>query len=392
MANLWGMRVYLIGGVVRDLLLGYPNLDLDLVVEGRAIPLARRLAEGGDWSLRTYPRFGTAKLRHGALSFDLVTARSETYICPGALPIVEPGTIMDDLARRDLSINAMAVHLDQSSFGEVIDPHGGQNDLKEGLVRVLHPKSFVDDPTRLIRAIRYEQRLGFRLEQKTHDLLQRDLAQLNTVTGERLWHELEAILDESCPELALNRADELGILKEIDPALKGDSWLAERFSQARSTPDESLSLRKIYLALMAMRFVEEEAERCITKLKMPGWAAHTVRATMRLEQALSALAEPDIRPSDIYHQLERYIPEVVKAAALVVPTTDLQQKLELYAVRLRHIKPKLSGNDLQSMGATPGRGLGRMLRILHDAWLNQEVKTREEEETLARSLLGGGVL
>ena len=385
-----GEAAYLVGGVVRDLLLGQPNLDLDLVVEGKAIPLARQLAKAKNWGVRTHPRFGTAKLYWKDFSLDLVTARSETYGRPGALPTVKPGTIQDDLFRRDFTINAMAVHLSPESFGELIDPHGGQRDLEERLIRILHRRSFSDDPTRILRALRYEQRLDFRLEQDTEGLIQRDLDKLDAVTGERLWHELELILEEECPEKAICRADELSVLPKLCPALKGDDWLAGKFTQARRMSDNSLSMPVVYLALLVGRLTEDESEGCVARLKMPGWAARTVRDTRRLAQSLPALAAPGLRPRGIYHQLERHSAEVIKATAITSDSLVIQQRIDLYLSRLRHVRTSLRGEDLQSMGVMPGRKMGQILRAMHDAKLDQEVTSREEEEAFVRRVLAGG--
>ncbi len=189
-----GQNIYLVGGVVRDLLLGKPNLDLDLVVEGDAIELAKQLAETMQAKITTYPRFNTAKLKWGKWSVDLTTARSETYTKPGALPTVKPSSIEHDLSRRDFTINAMAVHLSPSRYGELIDTHGSRNDLEYKLVRILHEKSFIDDATRIWRGLRYEQRLDFQLEKATLKLLKRDIPMLDTISGDRIRYELECIL------------------------------------------------------------------------------------------------------------------------------------------------------------------------------------------------------
>ncbi|MCK5124542.1 MAG: hypothetical protein KAQ82_04875, partial [Dehalococcoidia bacterium] len=169
-----GERVYLVGGVVRDLLLGYPNLDLDLVVEGDAVKLAQQVAETSQAKLLAHHRFGTAKLRYENFTMDLATARKETYAKPGALPTVTPGTLKDDLVRRDFSINAMAISLASDDYEELVDPYQGKNDLEHRLIRILHPGSFSNDATRILRAVRYEQRLGFELETLTAQLLKRD--------------------------------------------------------------------------------------------------------------------------------------------------------------------------------------------------------------------------
>jgi tRNA nucleotidyltransferase (CCA-adding enzyme) len=380
-------RVYLVGGVVRDLFGGQIGPDLDLVVEGDAIALGRQIAQVKNWELRTHPRFGTAKLYRENFILDLVMARSETYAQPGALPTVKPGTIEDDLRRRDFTINAMAVCLSPDSFGELLDPHGGQGDLEKGLIRVLHRGSFRDDPTRILRALRYEERLNFHLEQDTERLMQQHLDSLDTVTGERLWHELELILKEERPEKVLCRADELRVLQRLHPALQGDGWLVERFGRARKIGEDSPSRPEVYLAILVYRLTGEEVEGCIARLKMPGWAAGTGRDMIRLRQSLSSLTSAKLRPSEIYRRLNRHLPHVIEAAAIASDSPIIQQRLDLYLRRLRYVKPELGGDDLQGMGVPPGRKMGQILRALQVAKLDQIVTTYEEEERLVRSLL-----
>ncbi|GAI51444.1 unnamed protein product, partial [marine sediment metagenome] len=190
-ASKLGQELYLVGGAVRDLFLGRANFDLDLVVEGDAIKLAQELAKDGQAKLTVHPRFGTAKLSYTDFSLDLATARRETYSQPGALPTVQPGSLTDDLRRRDFSINAMALCLTPDRFGELVDLYHSKDDLDNGLIRILHPRSFIDDATRILRGLRYEQRLGFKLEPKTAELLRRDAAMLDTISGDRIRHELE---------------------------------------------------------------------------------------------------------------------------------------------------------------------------------------------------------
>jgi tRNA nucleotidyltransferase (CCA-adding enzyme) len=263
-----GQKLYLVGGVVRDLLLGRPNLDFDLVVEGDALRLARQLAKASGEKVTTHPRFGTAKFHRGGVSIDLVTARSETYPRPGALPEVQPGTISDDLRRRDFSINAMAIDLSPDSFGELIDPHGGKADLERGLIRVLHDKSFIDDATRMFRALRYEQRLGFQLEPNTESLMRRDKAMVGTISGDRIRHELELFFKEEQPERILQRAEEVGVLQEIHPSLSGNGWLSDKFAQARQRGIPVSLL--LYLSLLAYRLSDNEVEGIIARLNIAG--------------------------------------------------------------------------------------------------------------------------
>ena len=194
-----GERVYLVGGTVRDILLGVPSLDVDVVVEGDAVAVAGRLAEALGGSLTAHGRFGTAVVDRGDGSHvDVVTARRETYPEPAALPVVEPGTIEDDLRRRDFTVNALAASLAPDGFGALVDPCGGRADLAAGTIRVLHERSFVDDPTRIVRAVRYESRFGFRMDAATETLARAavDAGLLGLLTPTRLGDELVTLLAE----------------------------------------------------------------------------------------------------------------------------------------------------------------------------------------------------
>ncbi len=246
------LGIYLVGGVVRDILLGRANSDLDLVVEGDAIKLAESLAGELGGRLVVHRRFGTAKIRTRNLTIDLAMARAETYARPGALPTVRPGSIQDDLARRDFTVNAMALRLDPDSFGKLVDPFDGQKDLENKLIRVLHDRSFIDDATRMLRAVRYEQRFGFRLEASTEKLLRQNVAMLRTISGDRIRHELELILKEERPEKALTGPESWACWsKSIRPS-KGDGWLEKMFEKAReaaSPPSAGAVFRPVDLSL-----------------------------------------------------------------------------------------------------------------------------------------------
>ena len=383
-------RAYLVGGTVRDLLLKRPHLDIDLVVEGDALLLARQFAKGRGGKLVTHPRFGTATFSQGAFSLDLVTARSETYAEPAALPIVKPGNIQDDLFRRDFSINAMAASLDPVRFGDLVDPYGGKSDLDRHLVRVLHQRSFKDDPTRVWRAIRYEQRLGFRLEFDTTILLRRDSAIMGRVSGDRLRHELERILEEDYPEKVFYRAERLGVLRWLHPALEGNGWLGEHFDMAREASGSSKLDIKLYLALLVWRLDVDTLKSFMERLKSGGEAARVLRDIRGLKQALPGLLSPELTPSGVYYALEHHRPETIRAAALVMDAALVKQRLELYLSTLRFVEPSLSGDDLKKMGVPQGKKMGVLLKALKEARLNGEVTTREAERKLVRKWLAKG--
>ncbi len=256
-------RLYLVGGVVRDLLLGQISdvCDLDLVVEGDAVGLAGEFAEKSGGKLTAHLMFNTAKIELAGCTVDIAMARTETYAKPGALPVVTAGTLQTDLFRRDFTVNAMAVSLNCDNYGDLVDLYHGLKDLQAKTIRVLHNKSFSDDATRIWRAVRYEQRLGFRIEPETLTLLKRDAPLMKTVGGFRLRHELELVLKEKEPEKALLRADELGVLKELHPSLKTDDWLVSKLREARqnktATPD-------YYLGLLFYRLNDNDLQQ-ITK-------------------------------------------------------------------------------------------------------------------------------
>jgi len=396
LASELGLGLYLVGGAVRDLLLGRANFDLDLVVEGDAPKLASLLAQRIGGQVVTHHRFGTAKFSSQNVSIDLATARAETYPHPGALPVVQPSSIKSDLSRRDFTINAMAIHLDLDNFAKLVDPFGGEKDLADKLVRVLHEKSFTDDATRILRAIRYEQRFdfryeqrfGFRLEPNTEHLLRRHLSMLHTISGDRIRHELELILKEESPEKQLCRAAELGVLEKIHPSLKGNGWITERFQQARSiTYPTPLGL---YFSLLVYHFSQEEGEDLVVRLRIPRATARVMQDTLRLKEALVSLGIPEISPSTIYRLLRDYSPTSVLACSIASDSPLISHRLRLYLNKLRYVRTSLNGTALQEMGVPPGPQLGEILSGLHEAKLDRKVKTREEEMDLVRLWLSQG--
>jgi tRNA nucleotidyltransferase (CCA-adding enzyme) len=374
-----GLGLYIVGGVVRDLFLGRANFDFDLVVEGDAIELAKKLAKYSQAKLTVHSRFGTAKLNYPDFSFDLATARSETYSKPGALPTVKPGRLKDDLIRRDFSINAMALLLNPQHFGELIDLYNGKDDLDNKLIRILHPNSFIDDATRILRAIRYEQRLGFSLEAETEKLLRRDVAMLATISGDRIRHELELILKEDKPELVLRRAGKLGVLHQLHPSLKGNGWLVQKFEQARQSYKRA-SLPPLCLCLLIYNLTHKENEAFMSRLNFPKISTQAMSHTLQLKAQLHSLTNPRLKPSDIYQSLRSYTTAAIQTNALASESPIASQHLRLYLTKLRYVKPLLNGDDLKRMGIPAGPRTGEILSALQKARLNGEVRTRKEEE------------
>lgn len=370
------VAVYLVGGPVRDLLLGGTVQDLDFVVEGDAPGLARQLAEELGGRAVIHSRFGTATIAvdgaANALRVDLVTARREVYPRPGGLPQVFPGTIYDDLARRDFSVNAMALPLGGGEPG-LLTPGGGLADLENGLIRILHPASFVDDPTRLLRAVRYEQRLGFRLERDTESRLREGVAQgcLDTVSGDRLRHELGRIFAETHPGPPLLRAAELGILAGIHPALGYGNCLQRWTESGPEIIAETGLIRHFeeltWLAALSYPLSASSGEGLIGRLNMPKAWAVAARDTIGLRQQEAAIADYALLPSRLCGRLEGLSPAAVAGVAGLTDKAAVSQALRRYLADLRHIAPALKGQDLLAMGVPPGPPVGEALAQLRAA-------------------------
>jgi tRNA nucleotidyltransferase (CCA-adding enzyme) len=390
--------LYVVGGFVRDLLLGTPTLDLDLVVEGDAIALAKRLRKKVGGRVTSHARFGTAKLILDEQAFsipylDFVTARTEFYEHPTALPQVERSSIKQDLHRRDFTINTLAVCLDPDRYGELLDFYGGEQDLKRGLIRVLHSLSFVEDPTRMLRAARLEQRLGFRLEERTEELIGNALDLLDRTTGERIRHELYLILEEEKPEEALCRLDGLGVLAQIHPGLRCDGWLKERFRRLRESPISNLQFPTsdfpasiLYLALLTYRLSAPDLESLSKRLRIASEDATLLGQVNALRASASELAE-ERRPSDIYYLLKHYSEPAIFILWIATDSEPVREKLELYHRTLRFVEPEIDGEYLKTMGLKPAPLFGHILSALRDARLDGEVSSLEEEKALVEELL-----
>ncbi len=383
-----GLPVYLVGGPVRDALLGAAVLDLDFSVEGNAVELARRISELMDGRLTTHSRFGTATVVSGGTRIDLVTARRETYSKPGQLPRITPGSITDDLARRDFSINAMALPLSPED-GRLIDPLGGLDDLSAGVVRALHPRSFAADPTRMLRAVRYEQRFGFRIGGSTLSQMTAAIANghMDAVSGDRWRHELERILDEAAPGLPLLRAAELGLLAGIHPSLGKASAREEAgLRKLVGLPGESPQADD-WLAALFAPLGASEAENVIQRLRLSGRRATLVRDTIAAREAEPKIRTASARPSELAGILAALEPAAVSAYAKLSGDPVVSAALRRYADEWRYVRPRLSGETLLEMGATQGPEVGEIMSRLLTARLDGEAATEEDETALARELL-----
>lgn len=404
-----GYNLYIVGGFVRDLLLNQPNLDLDLVVEGDAMALARVLEQKFGGRVHTHSRFGTAKwilkerkedkgAPSGALpsfnlplaSLDFSTARTEFYAHPSALPEVETSSIKQDLRRRDFTINTLAICLDPERYGQLLDPFGGQADLERGVIRVLHNLSFIEDPTRILRAVRFEQRFGFKLEPRTAQLIGDALAMVQRVSGERLRHELALIFGESEPEKVLTRLNKLGGLGAIFEQLDFTDWHAAKFRAARAMHARAEALT--YLGLLAYHFTPSVAADFVKRFKLANSDAETILQVIELrEQAAPALSAETLSPSALYRLLEDYTDAALGILALATDDTLIRERIALHCSRLRAMQAELTGDDLKRMGLVPGPAFKAILARLRDARLDGALTSRAEEEALVKQFVSGTV-
>lgn len=386
-----GLPLYVVGGAVRDLVLGRPLNDFDLTVEGDAIALARALANQHGGGVTAHLKFGTAKWflpkelkpdtgTHDTL--DLISARSETYKHPAALPTVKFGTIEDDLRRRDFTINAVAMRLDGAHFAEVRDDLDGMKDLQNGIVRVLHPRSFIDDPTRMYRAIRYAGRYDFKIAEDTLALIPEARTGVEKLSPQRIRHELDLILDEPNAVSMLKQLDELDLLSVIHPALGnfGQSNLA-----AINLNDPVLQNRNSRWALWLMHLSDQEIEFINDRLHFTAGLLRILRSIALLNANLSALA--GLKPSDAVVALEGYSFKALEVVSAALPAGEIKNMLSRYLSDWWHVKPKTTGDDLKERGIPPGPIYNEILRRLRAAWLDGEVKTEAEEKRLLNNLL-----
>ena len=388
--------IYLVGGPVRDVLLDSPIGDLDFVVEGDAPALARDLAAevGGD--VVVHQAFRTATVTLGDDRVDIVTARKEVYAHPGALPTVAPGTIADDLARRDFSINAMAISLAPGE-SSVLDRHGGLGDLGAGVVRALHSGSFADDPTRIFRAARYEQRLGFRIEDETGLGITQalDAGYIRLLSPDRVRHELDRVLHEADPAPALVRLTELGVLGELSPAWRKADAVQRLASPQPREPEES-EVRPftamMYLAALAYQMTAGQVEGLVQRLNMPNSWAKVVRDTHKLHKLEEELASPGLLDSRTVRFLQPLSEDALRAVAQVTPKDLVESRVSKFLNELRSVSPQLDGTDLMALGAPSGPELGRIIDELFDARLDGRVATVEDERRFVMEALvrGGG--
>jgi len=389
-ANALGFPFYLIGGSVRDLLLGSPIKDLDLAVEGDAIQLAHSLAKKHGGAVTQHSRFFTATWSvNESTDIDLTSTRKETYPFPGALPTVEKSNIEEDIRRRDFTINAMAIRLDGDHFGELVDPLNGQKDLEDKLIHVLHDKSFVDDPTRMFRAVRYAMRYGFQIEAGTRAMFNDEAkAVVAQLSGERLRYEFDLIFEEEKPMPMLAALKDLDIIKVIHPALENANVTA--LSYMKDVPGnfgefvvpEILTFRQtLGWLLYLMSLPSNDIDALAGRLAFPVLLTKASHSASLLNSDLVSFKH--WKPS----QWTFHLDELPSLAVYAVWMFRSVEPLNEYLTKWQKVKPFTTGDTLKQLGLEPGPRYKLTLNRLRAAWLDGEVKSEKEELDLLRSIL-----
>jgi tRNA nucleotidyltransferase (CCA-adding enzyme) len=403
--------VYLVGGFVRDLLLDQPNADVDIAVEGDGIEFATRLAAELGGRVRAHRKFKTAVVllppevlgeapawvRESGEPFhvDVATTRAEFYDHPAALPRVEHASIRQDLFRRDFTINAMAISLSGRDFGTVIDFFGGYRDLRSGIVRVLHNLSFIEDPTRIFRAVRYENRYGFRMDEQTKAFAKGcvDMHLVGDLSSVRLRDELVALLGEGDIEWTLGRLFELGVAREVHPKLATGAKTVALVKRLDALVGElgvqaEVVTWRLRLAAMTRNMTHDELYVWLERLKLKRSDAQAVTAAVVVGPLLaSRLAKAEMRDWDIYRALRSIPVEAVVFALAGLEPGVVDARLRRYLADIRHRTLSVTGDDLLALGMKKGPGVGRVLERLKELRVEAVVVGREAELEAAQRLV-----
>ena len=394
--DLLGYPVYAVGGFVRDLLMRVENFDVDIVVEGDGIQFAEEFEKTAPCRIRTHKKFGTAIILFpDGLKVDVATARLEVYDSPAALPTVERGSTRMDLYRRDFTINTLAIQLNPRSFGELVDFFGGVRDLKEKVIRVLHNLSFVEDPTRVFRAIRFEQRLGFQIGKHTQQLMRNAVKMgfMNRLSGGRVFSELLLILQEENPNPALKRMGDFLLFPFLHPQLKWEEGMENLFEQIHHVVswfdllflEERYERWLIYFYGLIDFLKEGEIHEICQRLAMNDKIRNkVVEGKRHADQALLQIfswIHADLQPkrSEIYTLLDPISTESKLFMMAKTSQMATRRYISLYFTQLKDTKPLLKGRDLIEMGIKPGPFIRRTLVDLLKARLDEQVVTRQDE-------------
>jgi tRNA nucleotidyltransferase (CCA-adding enzyme) len=392
-----GMKAYIVGGFVRDMLMRNDNFDLDLVIEGEGIAFAEAFSRVHPCRVRPHQKFGTAVLVFpDGFKLDVATARVEYYVEPGALPTVSFSSMKQDLYRRDFTINTLAVRLDGGAFGELVDYFGAQRDIKEKTIRVLHSLSFVEDPTRILRACRFEQRFGFTVARHTRNLIKNAirLDLVSRLPKPRLYGELELILKEEDPVAILRRMAELGLGPSIHPGIRLDKPQLELLEEVSEVLvwfsllflDEKVEPWMVYFLALLDPLDCEEGKRFAMRMGV-GKRLRALTATCKEsgEETMRRLFGLRVISKKVVHDAFLPLPnEVILYLMAKAKHPDIKRYMSLYFTQLKHVRVQMNGDDLAGMGFRAGPRFKEILDALLERKFAGELPTKEEETAWVR--------
>ncbi len=405
LADSLGLAVYAVGGFVRDVLLDMPNQDVDIVVEGNGIAYARALAKELKGRVREHQKFLTAVVIYTETDgttrhIDVASARLEYYKYPAALPTVEISSLKMDLFRRDFTVNALAIRLGKHVFGQLVDFFGGQRDIQEKRIRILHSLSFVEDPTRCLRAVRFEQRYGMKLDAGLEKLFKNtvQLGLVDKIVGARLFHEYKCICTELNPVACFERLNTMGVLAAIHTQISLNAVKKELLQKIKDVIDwykllyfkEQPQTWCIYLLVLCHKLGQDDVQDIISRMGVPK-AQHPVFLQLRLDirTALTRMQtwyKKKGSVSALCHIIEDISLEGVLFMLARLQEEELRRVVSRYITTWQHETIDISGKDLLAMGLEPGPTFGRIMRAVKDAKLDNVATTRESQGILAKTL------
>ena len=392
------LPAYVVGGIVRDLILNRRNLDLDILVEQDGVLFAQQMATAWNKRLIQYAQFKTATVEVSLeLNIDFATARSEQYPYPGALPVVQEGSLEDDLFRRDFTINALAISINHDSFGNLMDVFGGLKDIQNKQIRVMHDKSFVDDPTRMLRAVRFEQRLGFRLENHTEALFQKAVIQkaFFTLKPPRYFEELKKVLKEQDPLKSIRRLNQFKVLLLLDELLKMDlKFLSHLDGNIKKLKKQSYAKEYpnfwfLYFMGLLDGISHLRQRQICQKFQLTKEETATIMQSRGFDRTLAALGGSKILRSDVYTVLGGLTESSVLYLWARAKSRLVQKRIEQFLKHDRHVRLKVTGNDLHRLGIPAGKRVGKVLKELLSEKINRRMKTKKAEMSFVHRSING---
>jgi len=384
------MNIYLVGGIVRDFLLNLKSIDYDIAVYGDGIELAQNLADHFKCKISKHKSFGTATVYYGDYKIDFSTCRKESYAHHGALPKVNPSTLNDDLCRRDFTINAMAISLNKGDYGKLIDTCCGYADLRKGLIRVMHEMSFLDDPTRILRAIKFEKRFSFKIDGRTLNLIKSaaGLKALGFVDEQRLRDELILILKEGKPYKCIKRINSLVGLSFIDSKLsltKKTTDLFLRIEKAISLHGDNFSKHAninywlVYLLVFASKLSKTRSFEFCRKFRFKKEEQKILFSVLRQRSQILKLGKKDIKKAQVFKLLKSFRSESILFFYAYFESKIIRKNIILFFDQLLSVRIHLRGQDLKDMGFSPRTFYGRALDRLHLFKIENGAMTKEAE-------------